>query len=227
MSENIPNGAIHIDDFNVFWKDRIVVRGGGVAFYIKDDFPVRIRFDLSNKFFECLWATLRPKWLPRKISRIALACVYLPPSMLLNDLDAFYDYFQSCYDTLTTESRDTAFIIAGDFNPTSNGFKSRFLKIHCNLKQVVQEATRNTSILDLIFTNVNHFYKVPEIIAPLSSADHNMVIWMSKIQQPQNNITKKVTVRPIKPSALESFHSLYSPPIIGKMLFPQALLMLN
>ena len=30
---------------------------------------------------------------------------------------------------------------------------------------------------------------------------------MSKIQQPQNNITKKVTVRPIKPSALESFHS--------------------
>jgi hypothetical protein len=69
----------------------------------------------------------------------------------------------STTDTLTTESLDTAFIIAGDFNPTSNGFKSRFLKIHCNLKQVVKEATRNTSILDLIFTNVNHFYEVPEI----------------------------------------------------------------
>ncbi len=207
LSENIPNEAIHIDDFNVFRKDRIVMRGGGVAFYIKDDFPVRIRFDLSNKSVECLWVTLRPKWLPRKISRIALACVYLPPSMSLNDVDGFYDYFQSCYDILTTESRDTAFIIAGDFNPTSNGFKSRFLNIHCNLKQVVKEATRNTSILDLIFTNVNYFYKVPEIIAPLSSADHNMVIWISKIQQPQNNITKKVTVRPIKPSALEFFHS--------------------
>jgi hypothetical protein len=116
--------------------------------------------------------------------------------------------FQSCYDTLTTESRDTAFIIGGDFNPTSNGFKTRFLKIDCNLKQVVKEATRNTSILDFIFTNVNHFYEVPEIIAPLSSAVHNMVIWMSKIQQPQNNITNKVTVRPIKPSALESFPSL-------------------
>ncbi len=84
--------------------------------------------------------------------------------MSLNDVDGFYDYFQSCYDILTTESRDTAFIIAGDFNPTSNGFKSRFLNIHCNLKQVVKEATRNTSILDLIFTNVNYFYKVPEVI---------------------------------------------------------------
>ena len=182
LYENIPNGAIHIDNFNVFRKDRIVARGGGVAFYIKDDFPVRIRFDLSNKFFECLWVTLRSKWLPREISRIVLACVYLPPSMSLNDLDAFYDYFQSCYDTLTTESRDTAFIIADDFNPNSNGLKSRFLKIHCNLKQVVKEATRNTSILDLIFTNVNHFYEAREIIAPLiSSADHNMVIWISKI----------------------------------------------
>ncbi len=48
LSENIPNETIHIDDFNVFRKDRIVMRGGGVAFYIKDDFPVRIRFDLSN-----------------------------------------------------------------------------------------------------------------------------------------------------------------------------------
>jgi hypothetical protein len=33
-----------------------------------------------------------------------------------------------------------------------------------------------------------------------------MVIWTSKIQQPQNNITKKVTLRPIKPSTLEHFH---------------------
>ena len=78
--------------------------------------------------------------------------------------------------------------------------------VHCNFKQVINEATRNTSILDHIFTNIDQFYEAPQIIAPLSSADHNMVIWTSKIQEPQKTSTKKVTVRPIKPSALESFH---------------------
>ena len=107
---------------------------------------------------------------------------------------------------LNAESCDTAFIIAGDFNPTFNGFKPRNLNVHCSFKQVINEATRNTSILDLIFTNVDQFYEAPQIIAPLSSADHNMVIWTSKIQQPQKTSTKKVTVRPIKPSALESYH---------------------
>lgn len=205
LSESIPNEAIHIDGFNVFRKDRTEMRGGGVAIYIKDDVPVKIRSDLNDKCVECLWVTLRPKWLPRKISRIALACVYLPPSISPNDLEVFYVYFQSCYDILSTESCDTAFIVAGDFNPSSNGFKQRVLNIHCNFKQIVKEATRNTNILDLIFTNVCQYYEVPEVIAPLSSADHNMVTWTSKMQQPQNNTTRKVTVRPIKPSALELF----------------------
>ena len=79
------------------------------------------------------------------------------------------------------------------------------MNVHCNLKQITNEATRNTSILDHIFTNVDQFYEAPQIIA--SSADHNMVIWTSKIQQPQKTSTKKVTVRPIKPSAPESFHA--------------------
>ena len=50
-------------------------------------------------------------------------------------------------------------------------------------KLVINEATRNTSILDLIFTNVDQFYEAPQMIAPLSSADHNMIIWTSKIQK--------------------------------------------
>ena len=153
-----------------------------------------------------MWITTRPKWLPRKISRLALACVYLPPSILHKDVDYFYDYFQSCNDILTAESCDTAFIIASDFNPTCNGFKPRNLNVHYSFKQVINEATRNTSILDLIFTNVDQFYEAPKIIALSSSADHNMAIWTSKIQQPQKTSIKKVTVRPIKPSVLESFH---------------------
>ena len=39
---------------------------------------------------------LRPKWHPRAIPKIAVACAYLPLSIAPDDLDKFYDYFQSC-----------------------------------------------------------------------------------------------------------------------------------
>ena len=70
------------------------------------------------------------------------------------DVDLVYDHLQSCHDILIAESCDTAFIIAGDFNPTCDAFKPRDLNIHCNFKQVINEATRNNSILDLIFTKL-------------------------------------------------------------------------
>ena len=70
------------------------------------------------------------------------------------DIESFYEYFYDCYDKLCLESPNSAFIVAGDFNPTSNGFQNRCLKAHCNLKQVVKKATRGNNILDLIFTNI-------------------------------------------------------------------------
>ena len=49
----------------------------------------------------------------------------------------------------------TAVIVAGDFNPTDNGFNPKILTKHCDFKQVIKEPTRNANILDLIFTNKN------------------------------------------------------------------------
>ena len=216
LTENIPDGVIDIEGFCVIRKDRSAKRGGGVALFMKDNLPAKVRHDLSNSLFECLWVTLRPMWLPREISRFALACAYLPPSMSRNEVDSFYDYFQSCYDKLATESRDTAFIIAGDFNPSSNGFSPRFINTHCNLKQVVKEPTRNHSILDFIFTNVSHLYELPKTEAPLSTADHMIIVWKPKIRSPEKNVMKRITVRPLKPAALDHFRSVLDP-TVGKM----------
>ena len=52
------------------------------------------------------------------ISKIALCCVYLPPSLKLDEIDKFYDYMNCCYDQLCVESSSTAFIIAGDLYNT-------------------------------------------------------------------------------------------------------------
>ena len=61
--------------------------------YIHENIPVKVRKDLNDENFERLWVVLRPIRLPRAISRIAVACVYIPPSISHDDLNSFYEYF--------------------------------------------------------------------------------------------------------------------------------------
>ena len=82
LNENVPSEVVNIPGLIVIRKDRSSGRGGGIAIYIKDNIPVKTHYDLCDPCFECLWITFRPKWLPRSISRIAAACLYLPPNML-------------------------------------------------------------------------------------------------------------------------------------------------
>ena len=118
LTDVIPDEALHIPDFNIVTrKDRPTRRGGGVAVYIRESLPFKIRPDFYNSDYECLWITLRPKWLPRKISKLALARVYLPPSMNTEALESFYEYCCYCYDSLICEGPNTSIIITGDFNP--------------------------------------------------------------------------------------------------------------
>ena len=155
LTDNIPDEAINCLGMNLVRLDRKHGTGGRVALLINSKIPFKVREDLSCTLFECIWITVRPKWLPREISRISVCCVYLRPGQ--SEMDHFYDYLYQCYDKLCSESPNSAFIIAGDFNPMSTGFQSRRLKIHCNLKQVVKEPTRKNNILDLIFTNIAKF----------------------------------------------------------------------
>ena len=112
---------------NLVRLDRKHGIGGGVALLINSKIPFKVRDDLSCTLFECLWVTVRPKWLPREISRISVCCFYLPPGQ--SEMDHFYYYLYQCYDKLCLESPNSAFIIAGDFNPMSTGFQCRRLKI--------------------------------------------------------------------------------------------------
>ena len=135
LTDNIPDEAINCLGMNLVRLDRKHGIGGGVALLINSKFPFKVHDALSCTFVECLWVTVRPEWLQREISRIS---VYLPPGQ--SEMDHFYDYLYRCYDKLCLESPNSAFIIAGDFNPMSSGFQSRQLKIHCTLKQVGKEA---------------------------------------------------------------------------------------
>ncbi|XP_028391919.1 uncharacterized protein LOC114516591 [Dendronephthya gigantea] len=183
LSNDVPDEAVHLPglpQFNVLRNDKEYGRGGGVAFFIKDSIPTKVRYDLSSVDHECLWIVIRPKWLPRTMSKIALACVYLPPSLNSDEINKFYDYFCHCYDTLTSESPNIAIIVSGDFNPTGNGFQERIIRKQCQLKQLVKDPTRENATLDLVFTNIHQSYEKPTVLAPLGNPDHCMIELKSK-----------------------------------------------
>ena len=150
--------------FCIVRNDRQIGRGGGVQVYIRESIPYKLRLDLSNDQYECVWIVLRPVWLPRSISRIAVACVYIPPSVNIEMVNSFCDYFCFCYDKLKSESPSTAIIAAGDFNPDSNGLKIRTITRQCHIKQVVKTPTKGNALLDLIFTDVHKFYEDPQVL---------------------------------------------------------------
>ena len=42
------------------------------------------------------------------------------------------------------------------------------------------QPTRDTSTLDLIFTDMVEYHEIPAILAPLSTSDHNLINWKFK-----------------------------------------------
>ena len=206
LSADIPDDVINIPGFILIRKNRHNGFGRGCAIYVSDEIPMKILNDLSDTNIECQWLTLRSKWLPRSVSRLAIASVYLPPSIDHRDLENFYDYFQTCYDILSTESPDTGFIAAGDFNPCSKSFDANYLTKYCdvNLKQVIKAPTWNSNDLDLNLSNIGIYYNPPEPTVPLSTSGHKMVIWKAKTQHHQNRV-KKIDFRPTPSANLQHF----------------------
>ena len=119
--------------------------------YIREHLPYKVHTDFSHCSIKCLWTTIRPKWLPRHISRKAIAVVYFPPLTSNQDMETFYNYFYYCIETLVLESTETAFIVTNDFNPNSNNFNKKHLETLCGLKQVIRILTGEGATSDLIF----------------------------------------------------------------------------
>ena len=65
--------------------------------------------------------------------------------------------------------------------------------------------TRDTSTLDLIFTNMAVCYQTPAILAPLSTSDHNIINWKSKCNISEKGNTVKIKVRKFRQQQLANY----------------------
>ena len=73
LHEEIDDSLLLVNGFNIFRKDRIGRRGGGVCVYLTEGVHCKRITDLENPSFRCLWLWLRPTRLPRPLSGIASA----------------------------------------------------------------------------------------------------------------------------------------------------------
>jgi len=203
LHDDIDDGLLEINGFDIHRKDRIDSRGGGVCLYVNNDISTKRRFDLEDPQFECMWLTLRPKRLPRPLSGIAVCVVYHPPGRPAESHKDLNNYLITTTDVIRNKHPDHGIILLGDFND----FDVSNLASSHTLRQVVQQPTRDSAVLDLILTNMHSIYSNPIILAPLGASDHNIVQWLPRITNKQPNRGKcvKRSVRRYPQSGIDEF----------------------
>ncbi|PFX16746.1 hypothetical protein AWC38_SpisGene18968 [Stylophora pistillata] len=116
LRSDIDDSLLSMSAFNLFRKDRVAGRGGGICVYLNNVIPCKRRLDLENPNFECLWLTLRPRRLPRPLSGIAICVVYHPPGRPADSHKEQNDYLINTTDRLRNEHPDHGVVLLGDFN---------------------------------------------------------------------------------------------------------------
>ena len=201
LNGDFEDHLLSICGYNIFWRDRVHSRGGGVCGYLAQNIPCRHLLDLENPNFECLWVWLRPNRLPRPLSGIVVCMVYHPPGLPAEDHRSLNEYVINTIDFLRNKYPDYGVVVLGDFNDFDI---SQLLSTH-NLKQVVQLPTRGSAILDLIVTNLRNKYMSPRILAPLGWSVHTIVQWLPSLGNVTHAKPTKRLVRRYPQSGIDVF----------------------
>ena len=189
-------------------------RGGGAAIAVN----LR-RFTLSKlnihvpKGVEAVWGLVKPKEVG-KIAAIIVCSFYSPPDKNRNI--KLIDHITASLQSLLNIHKYAGIIISGDRN---NIDINSLLATDPSLKQIVSLPTHGQKILDVICTNLAHFYQTPSILPPLAPdrpdraapSDH-LGVQAMPITNGHIPVTKKIVkyVRPLPDSAILSFKQKFA-----------------
>ncbi|XP_035697779.1 uncharacterized protein LOC118430852 [Branchiostoma floridae] len=202
FSEDLPAEATSIEGYSVFRRDRPNKRGGGVAVFVNNSITAK-PLNLVPAGLECLWIQLRPHWLPRSVSSIALCAVYHPPNSSRDD--DLLDFLSDSIDDVRRQYPGVGVVVLGDLNRLD---VSAICSEH-SLKPVVTVPSRENAILDQVLASdaFAQCYQPPTADPPVGASDHNVLIWSSKSPSSMQNKMVKKIVRPLRQSDLRSFGS--------------------
>lgn len=176
LNESFPSSGLHIDGYNLIRKDRDG-RGGGVGFYIKNNFKYTV-LNIGNNN-----VPLEQLWIGVNIGgrRLCFGALYRPPTLNLNQC---VDHLENSLIALLPQYDYVIF--GGDFNVDFLlGNKSPGCILFSNLltkyglTQCISNATRVTnksqSLIDLIVASSPEIVDDPKVLKMDRISDHCLV----------------------------------------------------
>ena len=167
FKEFLSNESVSLSGYCCERKDRVGRAGGEVACYVAATVAYDRLVDIEVDVHEVMWIRMRLHKLPRKFSSIVFACIYHPPNS-----DNMREYLIATLDVILRCHPDCCIILTGDFNQ----LRDMFLRTQYGFAQLVNTATRNSAILEKLWTNMDSVYDMPVVLDTLGRSDHSAVI---------------------------------------------------
>ena len=206
--EWISDGIFALKGYTMYRDDRNRMRGGGALLYIMDNIEQRVCRPLNSDNFESsTWC-----WIIEKNGKkILVGSVYRSTSSTMENNRRLARKIEKANEI----AGDNRLLILGDFNlpkidwvnnELREGYEEYEANMYdvftdCFLHQHVKELTRfrndESSTLDLIFTKEEEDVRDIEVLQPLGSSDHGVVMgnfvsqWRSRVVQKQRRIYHK------------------------------------
>ena len=213
--KNKVEEALEIQGIKYISTPRRGRRGGGAAITLIADSPFTLTQLHPSPLngtdsLEVCWGLLRPNTPSGHIRNIIVCSFYSPPNSrkkkaLIQHLTLNYYKYKSMYP-------DSAFVCGGDKNDLNIHL---LLDIHPTFKQLVTQPTYRLSVLDVIVTDIGHYYQIPTIRPPVlpdnpangSPSDHRIafVRTISTSTPTVNRVTFSRSVRPLPDTAVLKF----------------------
>jgi hypothetical protein len=179
LDPSIPNSDLYLENYNLFRLDRNRL-GGGVAIYIKNNFSCKRRLDLEHPRTESIWVELL-----FNNHKLLISSNYRKPNQNADDVLLFLNNLQDSVDK-ATDDNSYATILLGDFNDRCKSWhtnhehselknKLKDLLSLNNLKQLIDDPTREDNLLDLIITDAPNYFLNSGVIPSLPNLDHDAV----------------------------------------------------
>ena len=168
--EKVLDSMVSMDGYHLVRRDRGKGKGGGLSLYIHQRFPYQIWTDLHEEHLESFWVTIRMPKMPVEYNHISIWLFYHPPNA--RGHDPMITHINFAMDCIQRAHPYSDFLIMGGFNRLPDNF----LCSRNHMKQLVKTPTRNTAVLDKIFTNMKTLYTDAQVTAPVGTADHNIVL---------------------------------------------------
>ena len=208
LNASHDDSLAELNNFNMYRKDRVNKKGGGIIIYVKNQLISTRRVDLEHSHIECVWIELTVS----NHKNILVGSFYRPPNSKVD----WYEHLEECMEKAYDDNKDI--VIMGDFNIDLNLNNTQSQKLlgimdSFGLNQMVKTSTRVTcrssTLIDHIY--VTNSDSVKDLCVPqFSPSDHYPVCFVWNIhgkRYSSNGLHKSIKYRSSKKFNSEMFLS--------------------